>query len=628
MTQQRDSVTPSASSHSGSASGSKLNPAAAGFTFAPAKKDTSSANGSTPVFASLAQPSSQVSQTALSPSIPNGTAPASTAAASSGSSGQTQDPKKWSLPVVVDGEKLKGIKDAGSASDGPATGAQPSEASSPVLGLSRVNEPNSNTSTITSTDSIISTTPMTQSVISPPASTSATTPPSARTPRPNENEVEGDGEASILFSPQSAASGSHEGVLKFLGSPVSGYTSPSSLSSAVFSVLPPKKKKAQSVDAEPYVLAASRPETKISTGVTYDATLASVIPKKYKVIKEEAVTEARRRKRIERERPSKGRAVMILGTRRDIVPKPKGAVLFFGELADLTPRVADVPIPSETPTTPTARSDAVPSSKKSSSVVESQAAASSASTGGKMKAWSSVPAVSRHATTDVPSAEMQARTDSTLTKQHSEEAASSGATDPSSKSAAATPAVPKVKPSSWAALLKPATAATDSNAQAQAGSSSKLNGVNGHAEIEADGVGTPTAQLSDNEAGPSRIPASSSQLPSTPLSAAKANGSSVPKPSFNYAAAAALNAGLTPAEELAKLLADGVASQPSPVSGKGKGKEIGMVPRGLINTGNMCFANTILQVLVYCPPFTELFEELGKRLKADLARKTPLLEAM
>nr|GFD55008.1 hypothetical protein [Tanacetum cinerariifolium] len=36
----------------------------------------------------------------------------------------------------------------------------------------------------------------------------------------------------------------------------------------------------------------------------------------------------------------------------------------------------------------------------------------------------------------------------------------------------------------------------------------------------------------------------------------------------------------------------------------------------------------ILQVLVYCPPFTELLEELGKRLKADLARRTPLLEAM
>jgi hypothetical protein len=43
---------------------------------------------------------------------------------------------------------------------------------------------------------------------------------------------------------------------------------------------------------------------------------------------------------------------------------------------------------------------------------------------------------------------------STWTMNPLEEAASSGATDPSSKSAAATPAVPKVKPSSWAALLK------------------------------------------------------------------------------------------------------------------------------------------------------------------------------
>jgi hypothetical protein len=27
--------------------------------------------------------------------------------------------------------------------------------------------------------------------------------------------------------------------------------------------------------------------------------------------------------------------------------------------------------------------------------------------------------------------------------------------------------------------------------------------------------------------------------------------------------------------------------------GKGKGRDVGVVPRGLINTGNMCFANTV-----------------------------------
>lgn len=57
-------------------------------------------------------------------------------------------------------------------------------------------------------------------------------------------------------------------------------------------------------------------------------------------------------------------------------------------------------------------------------------------------------------------------------------------------------------------------------------------------------------------------------------------------------------------------------------------------PRGLINTGNMCFANAVLQTLVYCPPFYRFFTELGKYIpgsKAELSKwngkTTPLVEA-
>ena len=37
-------------------------------------------------------------------------------------------------------------------------------------------------------------------------------------------------------------------------------------------------------------------------------------------------------------------------------------------------------------------------------------------------------------------------------------------------------------------------------------------------------------------------------------------------------------------------------------------------PRGLINSGNMCFANSVLQIMVYCLPFHWLFAELGRVL--------------
>lgn len=61
----------------------------------------------------------------------------------------------------------------------------------------------------------------------------------------------------------------------------------------------------------------------------------------------------------------------------------------------------------------------------------------------------------------------------------------------------------------------------------------------------------------------------------------------------------------TKKQELATLLTTG----PS-----GPGQIPKIRPRGLVNSGNMCFANAVLQVLVYCPPFYRLFTELARYL--------------
>ena len=58
-------------------------------------------------------------------------------------------------------------------------------------------------------------------------------------------------------------------------------------------------------------------------------------------------------------------------------------------------------------------------------------------------------------------------------------------------------------------------------------------------------------------------------------------------------------------------------------------------PRGLVDSGNMYFANAVLQMLVYTPPFQKLFVELGRlkgakdnKGKKKSTDKTPLVDAM
>jgi ubiquitin carboxyl-terminal hydrolase 10 len=69
--------------------------------------------------------------------------------------------------------------------------------------------------------------------------------------------------------------------------------------------------------------------------------------------------------------------------------------------------------------------------------------------------------------------------------------------------------------------------------------------------------------------------------------------------------------------ELLTLLSSGVSS----ASG------MRIRPRGLVNAGNLCFANAVLQVLVYCPPFWRFFTDLGRLLQPSEESKTPLVDA-
>ncbi|KAF2839100.1 cysteine proteinase [Patellaria atrata CBS 101060] len=51
-------------------------------------------------------------------------------------------------------------------------------------------------------------------------------------------------------------------------------------------------------------------------------------------------------------------------------------------------------------------------------------------------------------------------------------------------------------------------------------------------------------------------------------------------------------------------------------------------PRGLVNTGNMCYMNSILQTLVFCVPFYNFLDQVGKRAAHSFKSDTPLLDAM
>ncbi|EPS27485.1 hypothetical protein PDE_02428 [Penicillium oxalicum 114-2] len=51
-------------------------------------------------------------------------------------------------------------------------------------------------------------------------------------------------------------------------------------------------------------------------------------------------------------------------------------------------------------------------------------------------------------------------------------------------------------------------------------------------------------------------------------------------------------------------------------------------PRGLVNTGNMCYMNSVLQILVSCVPFHQFLDLVGRRAAHSFHSDMPLIDAM
>ncbi|KAF9893557.1 Ubiquitin carboxyl-terminal hydrolase 10 [Aspergillus nanangensis] len=51
-------------------------------------------------------------------------------------------------------------------------------------------------------------------------------------------------------------------------------------------------------------------------------------------------------------------------------------------------------------------------------------------------------------------------------------------------------------------------------------------------------------------------------------------------------------------------------------------------PRGLVNTGNMCYMNSVLQILVSCVPFYQFLDHIGRRASHSFQSDVPLIDAL
>jgi len=150
---------------------------------------------------------------------------------------------------------------------------------------------------------------------------------------------------------------------------------------------------------------------------------------------------------------------------------------------------------------------------------------------------------------------------------------------------AATPVAPPPSAKSWASLLRPST--SSASASASAGPSR-----NALPTASVMGISIPAASVTTQDATLHVSPSRRTELVRL-LTSRPGAGHPTIATAISYAGSAAASTTITTTN-----------LTPSTINR----------PGGLINSGNMCFANSVLRITVYCPPFHQLFVELGRVL--------------
>ncbi|KAJ5745246.1 hypothetical protein N7520_010428 [Penicillium odoratum] len=93
------------------------------------------------------------------------------------------------------------------------------------------------------------------------------------------------------------------------------------------------------------------------------------------------------------------------------------------------------------------------------------------------------------------------------------------------------------------------------------------------------------------------------------------------------ASAAASAQPSTAATKKSETLADVLSSLGEDVT-KYSDKIAFLEPRGLVNTGNMCYMNSVLQILVSCVPFHQFLDYVGRRSAHSFHSDVPMIDAL